>query len=97
MTEEEFVKEIESIAKNLDTFIAGEIEKDGDKFSLDLYKYALAFARVGVDNGIDVEHYMKACFDMYIRVGGNVGGDSLSSREEVPSEDDKEGKSKWLH
>jgi uncharacterized lipoprotein YehR (DUF1307 family) len=79
----EHYEKMDMIAKGINDFIKHYDDKNSEQFTLDLYQHTLAFARVAVINDIDVGSYMSACMDMYIRMGGNVGEDSVTPSHSV--------------
>ena len=76
-------KKMKEIANTINEFIDKQDTENSEEFSLNLYKYALAFARVAVTNDVDMETYMSTCMDMYLRMGGNIDEDIVTPSHSV--------------
>ena len=87
MTRKEYEVEMQKIREGTDDFIKLNNENgvSAAQFTLDMYQYIYAHARVAVMENIDLDTYVACMLSMYQEAGGSLyeEGDNVTSRHNV--------------
>jgi hypothetical protein len=87
MTRKQYEIELKKLREGTDAFIKSHdtSSESATQFTLDMYKYLYAHARVAVMEKADLDSYISCMLSMYQEAGGNLheDGDNVTSRHNV--------------